>query len=72
MPAQATVGGGGAPGVRLPSTAVSLPEPLAAPLRRGEPPVVGRAEGGRLLLDLRAVPPERDGEVLEAVLKAAG
>ncbi|MEV1206185.1 L-seryl-tRNA(Sec) selenium transferase, partial [Microbispora rosea] len=68
--AEATVGGGGAPGVRLPSMAVSLPERLAAPLRRGEPPVVGRVEGGRLLLDLRAVPPDRDGEVLAAVLKA--
>ncbi|GAB3878686.1 hypothetical protein GCM10027612_03190 [Microbispora bryophytorum subsp. camponoti] len=42
---EATVGGGGAPGVRLPSVAVSLPERLAAPLRRGEPPVVGRVEG---------------------------
>ncbi|MEU6412306.1 L-seryl-tRNA(Sec) selenium transferase [Microbispora sp. NPDC046933] len=72
VPAEATVGGGGAPGVRLPSVAVSLPERLAVPLRRGEPPVVGRVEGGRLLLDLRAVPPERDGEVLAAVLKASG
>ena len=68
---EATVGGGGAPGVRLPSTAVSLPERLAGPLRRGEPPVVGRVEGGRLLLDLRAVPPDLDGEVLAAVLRAA-
>ncbi|MEU7939378.1 L-seryl-tRNA(Sec) selenium transferase [Microbispora bryophytorum] len=67
---EATVGGGGAPGVRLPSVAVSLPERLAAPLRRGEPPVVGRVEGGRLLLDLRAVPQDRDGEVLAAVLTA--
>ncbi|GGO15866.1 L-seryl-tRNA(Sec) selenium transferase [Microbispora rosea subsp. aerata] len=72
VPAEATVGGGGALGVRLPSAAVSLPERLAAPLRRGEPPVVGRVEGGRLLLDLRAVPPERDGEVLDAVRKATG
>ncbi|MEV7805265.1 L-seryl-tRNA(Sec) selenium transferase [Microbispora sp. NPDC088329] len=71
VPAEATVGGGGAPGVCLPSVAVSLPERLAVPLRRGEPPVVGRVEGGRLLLDLRAVPPDRDGEVLDAVLEAA-
>lgn len=70
VPSKATVGGGGAPGVTLPSAAVSLPERLAVPLRWGEPPVVGRVEGGRLLLDLRAVPPERDGEVLEAVLEA--
>ncbi|TLP57738.1 L-seryl-tRNA(Sec) selenium transferase [Microbispora triticiradicis] len=71
VPAEATVGGGGAPGVRLPSVAMSLPERLAVPLRQGEPPVVGRVEGGRLLLDPRAVPPERDAEVVEAVLRAA-
>jgi len=38
----AAVGGGGAPGVRLPSAAVSLPEPYAAALRAASPPVVGR------------------------------
>ncbi|WP_204016753.1 L-seryl-tRNA(Sec) selenium transferase [Sphaerimonospora thailandensis] len=72
VPAEATVGGGAAPGVRLPSAAVSLPERLAVPLRTGDPPVVGRFEGGRLLLDLRMVAPARDGEVLTAVLAAAG
>ncbi|MFF5208373.1 L-seryl-tRNA(Sec) selenium transferase [Streptosporangium sp. NPDC000396] len=69
---EATVGGGGAPGVRLPSAAVSLPERLAVPLRTGEPPVVGRIEGGRLLLDLRAVLPERDDVVVRAVLGVSG
>jgi L-seryl-tRNA(Ser) seleniumtransferase len=49
----ARVGGGGAPGVALPSAAVSLPDVYAAPLRRAG--IVGRAEGGRLLLDLRGV-----------------
>ena len=53
----AAVGGGGAPGVELPSAAVSLPESYAAPLRTGTPPVVGRVEGGRCLLDLRTVAP---------------
>ncbi|MFC3980091.1 L-seryl-tRNA(Sec) selenium transferase [Streptosporangium jomthongense] len=72
VPSLATVGGGGAPGVRLPSAAVSLPEWLAVPLRTGEPPVVGRIEAGRLLLDLRAVPGERDGDVAHAVLGAVG
>ncbi|MEV0970920.1 L-seryl-tRNA(Sec) selenium transferase [Microtetraspora glauca] len=65
---EATVGGGGAPGVTLPSAAVSLPERFAVPLRTGEPPVVGRIEGGRLLIDLRAVPGARDGDVAGAVL----
>ncbi len=72
VPTEATVGGGGAPGVALPSAAVSLPERLAVPLRTGEPAVVGRIEGGRLLLDLRAVPPERDGDVTRAVLGVSG
>jgi len=75
---QAAVGGGGAPGVPLPSAAVSLPEAFAAELRwgdavrRGEvPPVVGRVAAGRLLLDLRAVPPADDDRVAEAVIAAA-
>lgn len=61
------VGGGGAPGVPLPSAAVSLPPPLAAPLREGEPSVVGRVHDGRLLLDLLTVPASADQEVVEAV-----
>ncbi len=68
VPSEATVGGGGAPGVTLPSAAVSLPERLAVPLRTGEPPVVGRMEGGRLLLDLRTVPADRDDDIARAIL----
>ncbi len=69
VPSLATIGGGGAPGVTLPSAAVSLPEALAARLRTGEPAVVGRVENGRLLLDLRSVPEEHDRELTEAVLR---
>ncbi len=65
----AAVGGGGAPGVELPSAAVSLPESYAAALRIGSPPVVGRLEGGRCLLDLCTVPPE-DDELLAAAVRA--
>lgn len=65
-----TVGGGGAPGRTLPSAAVSLPEPYAAALRTGTPAVLGRTEHGRCLLDLRAVPPEADDTLLEAVGRA--
>jgi L-seryl-tRNA(Ser) seleniumtransferase len=63
----AAVGGGGAPGVQLPSAAVSLPESYAAALRAGSPPVVGRLEGGRCLLDLRTVAPDEDELLLAAV-----
>jgi L-seryl-tRNA(Ser) seleniumtransferase len=63
----AAVGGGGAPGVELPSAAVSLPESYAAPLRTGTPAVVGRLEAGRCLLDLRTVAPEDDEALVGAV-----
>jgi L-seryl-tRNA(Ser) seleniumtransferase len=65
------VGGGGAPGVELPSAAVALPEELAASLRTGADPVVGHVQAGRLLLDLLAVPPEDDARIVTAVRAAA-
>ena len=75
--ASAAVGGGGAPGVELPSAAVSLPETLAVPLRCSALPVVGRVEAGRLLLDLgrllldlRSVAPEDDDRLVDAILTA--
>lgn len=63
----AAVGGGGAPGVELPSAAVSLPESYAAALRLASPPIVGRLEGGRCLLDLCTVAPEDDALLAAAV-----
>ncbi|GLZ42856.1 L-seryl-tRNA(Sec) selenium transferase [Actinokineospora sp. NBRC 105648] len=65
----AVVGGGGAPGVELPSAAVSLPERYAVALRTGRVPVVGRVERGRCLLDLRTVAAADDAVLLEAVLR---
>jgi len=76
---EGAVGGGGAPGVPLPSAAVSLPEGLAFalragdPVRRGEvPAIAGRIEDSRLLLDLRAVLPADDELLIRDVLAAAG
>jgi L-seryl-tRNA(Ser) seleniumtransferase len=73
----AAVGGGGAPGVPLPSAAVSLPGTFTLPLRTGEPvrrgeapAVLGRAEGNRILLDLYAIDPG-DDDVLAAAILAA-
>jgi L-seryl-tRNA(Ser) seleniumtransferase len=68
VPSVAAVGGGGAPGVELPSAAVSLPEPYAARLRAGDPAVLGRVAGGRCLLDLRAVEETDDRGLQRAVL----
>jgi L-seryl-tRNA(Ser) seleniumtransferase len=76
---EAAVGGGGAPGVTLPSAAVALPEALALPLRGGDavrrgevPAVAGRIEKGVLLLDLRSTAEEDDGRLVTAVLAASG
>lgn len=63
----AVVGGGGAPELELPSWALSLPERYAEALRRAATPVVGRVERGRLLLDLRCVPENRDTDLIAAV-----
>jgi L-seryl-tRNA(Ser) seleniumtransferase len=71
-PSQGRVGGGGAPGVPIPSAAVTLPAELAAPLRLGEPAVVGHVHDGRLHLDLLTVADELDQVVVEAVRRVAG
>ncbi len=68
----AVVGGGGAPGVELESWALALPARYGAPLRTGDPAVVGRVERDRLLLDLRCVPPEADRLLLAAIRAVAG
>lgn len=67
VPSDGVVGGGGAPGRTLPGWAVALPESYAAPLRVGEPPVVGRVEHGRCLLDPRCVAEGDDAALVAAV-----
>lgn len=67
---EAAVGGGGAPGVTLPSAAVGLPARYGPLLRTGAVPVIGRLEHGRCLLEMRTVGPEEEQSVLEAVLAA--
>lgn len=69
----AQVGGGAAPGVSLPSAAVSLPASFAPSLRSAQTPIVGRVEDDRCLLDLRTVDPA-DDELLHVAVKlhAAG
>lgn len=71
---RAVLGGGTTPDQTLPSWAVELPdrEDLSRRLRRGDPPVVTRAEGGRLLVDLRALFPEQDRQLEAAIRDALG
>jgi L-seryl-tRNA(Ser) seleniumtransferase len=71
VPSRAAVGGGGAPGVELPSVALSLPKHYAVRLRAGRPVVVGRIEADRCLLDLRTVLPDQDEELVTAVTGGA-
>jgi L-seryl-tRNA(Ser) seleniumtransferase len=66
----AAVGGGAAPGVSLPSAALSVPASFAIALRTGSPPVIGRVEEARCLLDLRTVAPDEDETVVAAVVAA--
>lgn len=71
VPSKAAVGGGGAPGVDIPSAAVALPPGWAEALRIGDPPVLGHVERSQLLLDLIAVAPDDDAVVVDAVRRAA-
>jgi L-seryl-tRNA(Ser) seleniumtransferase len=67
---ESAIGGGSLPGQTQPSWAVALatrsPNGLAAALRRADPPVIGRIEDDRVLLDLRAILPEQDETLREA------
>ena len=71
---RSTVGGGSLPGETLPSVGLALigrsPTRILTALRGGEPPVIGRIEDGRVLLDLRTVDPAQDGDLGEAVERA--
>ena len=72
----ATPGGGSAPTQTFPSYGVAIDPPEVGPdrvaerLRRSDPPVIGRIDGHRFLLDLRAVFPEQDGLIIGALRKA--
>ena len=70
VPSDGAVGGGGAPELTLPGWALALPEACAVPLRAGNPPVMARVKAGRCLVDPRAVPPARDGELAAAIRTA--
>ena len=59
------VGGGALPLAELPSFACAVEESLAAPLRHGEPPVIGVVRDGKLLLDCLTL---TDAEVDEAAV----
>jgi L-seryl-tRNA(Ser) seleniumtransferase len=61
------VGGGALPLAELPSFACALEEPLAAPLRAGDPPVLGIVRDGKLLLDCLTLADDEVDDVARAV-----
>jgi len=73
-PMRSTVGGGSLPGQGLESAGLVVrgpsPTALAARLRAGDPPVIGRVESGAMLLDLRTVD-QRDDAALAGALSRA-
>jgi L-seryl-tRNA(Ser) seleniumtransferase len=68
----ARVGGGALPLAELPSAACAVEEALAAPLRRGDPPVVAVVRDGRTLLDCRTLSELEIDLVASAVGAARG
>jgi L-seryl-tRNA(Ser) seleniumtransferase len=66
----ARVGGGALPLAELPSAACAIEEELAAPLRLGDPPVLGIVRDGRLLLDARTLAEPEVDEAARVVLRA--
>jgi L-seryl-tRNA(Ser) seleniumtransferase len=69
-------GGGSLPGEGLPSVLVEIdPGPAGEQtvlerLRAADPPVIARAERGRVVVDLRTVPARQDQAVLQALREA--
>ena len=76
LSAASTVGAGSLPGERLATTVLAIRSPrrgaadLLRRLREHEPPVIGRIEQERVLLDPRTVLPGEDDIVVGAVLAA--
>jgi L-seryl-tRNA(Ser) seleniumtransferase len=73
---ESAVGGGSFPGAVLPTTLVALdagslgPDGLALRLRVGEPSVIARVAGGRILLDPRTLSEESYPAVAAALVEA--
>lgn len=74
VPGRSTVGGGSLPEETLPTWLLALParsaDGLARRLRQMDPPVIGRIEGGRVVLDPRTILPEQEASFLGAVAAA--
>jgi L-seryl-tRNA(Ser) seleniumtransferase len=79
VPTRSQVGGGAQPEARIASFGVALTPPpgtavdaLAAGLRGGSPPIVGRIEMNRLILDLRTISPDEADEIVDGIVEVLG
>jgi L-seryl-tRNA(Ser) seleniumtransferase len=74
---ESVIGGGAAPSATLPTRLLAIShkdysaDELAERLRSSVPPVIGRVEEGRVLLDLRTVFPEQDEVLVHAFRQVA-
>ncbi len=71
---RAYLGGGSTPERSIPSLALSLgtaqnSNKVASQFRSNEPPIIGRVENDRFLLDLRTIPSELDHLLIKAIKK---
>lgn len=71
---KSTVGGGSLPGETLPTIVISVdskisPHIQAKKFRDQSPPIIGRVEKDKFILDLRTIFPHQDEEVLQSVKK---
>lgn len=71
IPGQSVTGGGSTPEQTLPTALLAIPASSATKaehaLRNGNPPVIARIDGDRLLIDLRTVAPEEEPQLLAAL-----
>ena len=72
MDGASAIGGGTTPGLEIATRLLSVtgatsPGAIEAQLRRHDPPIIGRIDNDRVLLDLRTVLPEQDGVVADAL-----
>lgn len=75
IPGQSAVGGGSGPNVHPETALIAIRHPtlnadaIEQALRSGAPPVIARISEGSVLIDLRTVSPDEEGELLEALMK---
>ncbi len=71
-----TTGGGTLPEAELPSAGIAIeaapagPDALAERLRATDPPVIGRIDGSRLIIDLRTVREDEEPQLVAALVAA--